>query len=49
MSYLQTNTHLEKLEVVERADITLTTIGFAAGKRMASYMSPNFQLSTNIL
>ena len=30
MSYLQTNTHLENLEVVERDDITLTTIGLLA-------------------
>jgi len=45
MSYLKTNAHLENLEVVESADITLTTIGFAAETRMESYMSPifNFQ------
>jgi len=49
MSYFQTNTHLENLEVVERADIILTTIGFGAENRMASYMSPNFQLSINFL
>jgi hypothetical protein len=45
MSYHQTNTHLENLEVVERADITLTTIGSAAEKRMAStrHLIFNFQ------